>query len=937
MKSRAMIAVVAVAGIVGAWWFFAGGDRGRGKGGPGDRSDQGDAPALSQHLQVAGERVAIPAWFGQTGAPSRRIAGRVVYEGAPVAGAQVRLVSALFTSGFAPEPVIETDDDGRFDFGALPAAQYQVTATAPDRMPYGRPVDLRDPVEQPPPDQLELRLRDCTARLVASVVDASGGPIDGVSVRVSSWRWLITGVTDERGELELCVVPGSSRTTVHADGYGKLERRLYVVGRTPANFELTPAATLTGRVELDGRAIPRARVTVRSHRYSGPATSVEHTLTDSDGTFSIDTLTAGRYRVSASADNAESESTQVVVRAGEITPEVVIQLEPTVAISGVVMEEDTPVAGVSLVASMQSGSGSGSAVSQEDGTFVITGMRAGVVELASGTHKLLEPEQVQVDATVGADIVVDIAAQATIRGRVVHKGKPVVDATVSTRGGATLSDRRGEFTLRGLDAGKYELYAESQRVGAFTRRVEVEVGEGETKTGVELELDLEASIAGKVVDETGAPLAGAYLAFSLRGGRDFGRATTEEDGSFLATAMSGGGEYEVVIQRSAATSLQLSPASGESFPTVKLDDGASAVTGVEFVVSSETFSISGRAERASGAPVADALVQVYRQRRRSGAGEVPQAITDVEGSFQLTGLPKGDYYLWVELGEGTRSPWTKVAAGTEDVVVVLPDTGTVDGELIGFTEPVEVTLRGERHRQTYRVRVASDRFRLDDVAAGEYQVVVAGASEGEISKITVEADQIVAVKLQNPGTGEIRGRVVDFDSGEAKSGYRCSWTKLGESKSAYAFSDGWAKSDGDGRFAMKAPAGKVELRCFNPSSTRDERVSEPTAKIEAGQTTSVSIFVVRSEVREYDIDAGFFMIDADPKVQYVFSGSAAARAGLKVDDRIVAINGTDVTMLPGEAAFHLLGRYIDQTVELTVRRGSEQLTLELPIKRRQRN
>src|SRR5206468_3554000 len=61
---------------------------------------------------VAG--VALPSWFGQRGAPVRRIAGRVTFAGEPVAGATVELASELTDAGVLPAAVRCTGSDGRF-------------------------------------------------------------------------------------------------------------------------------------------------------------------------------------------------------------------------------------------------------------------------------------------------------------------------------------------------------------------------------------------------------------------------------------------------------------------------------------------------------------------------------------------------------------------------------------------------------------------------------------------------------------------------------------------------------------------------------------------------------------------------------------------------------------------------------------------------------
>src|SRR4051812_25174229 len=49
------------------------------------------------------EGAVAPPWFGQRGAPVRRLAGRVTYDDKPIAGATVELASELTDVGLLPK------------------------------------------------------------------------------------------------------------------------------------------------------------------------------------------------------------------------------------------------------------------------------------------------------------------------------------------------------------------------------------------------------------------------------------------------------------------------------------------------------------------------------------------------------------------------------------------------------------------------------------------------------------------------------------------------------------------------------------------------------------------------------------------------------------------------------------------------------------------
>src|SRR5262249_54089030 len=143
---------------------------------------------------------------------------------------------------------------------------------------------------------------------------------------------------------------------------------------------------------------------------------------------------------------------------------------------------------------------------------------------------------------------IEADAGATVSGRITYRGKPVEGADVHTTTSRATSDPDGKYTLSRVEAGEVQIYAQSNRLGAFTPGPSIVIADGEHKT-VDITLDLSASIAGIVVDQNDQPVAGVTLSFSLLHGRDFATATTADDGSFIARAMSGGGDYIYAVRR----------------------------------------------------------------------------------------------------------------------------------------------------------------------------------------------------------------------------------------------------------------------------------------------------------------------------------------------------------------------------------------------------
>jgi C-terminal processing protease CtpA/Prc len=65
------------------------------------------------------------------------------------------------------------------------------------------------------------------------------------------------------------------------------------------------------------------------------------------------------------------------------------------------------------------------------------------------------------------------------------------------------------------------------------------------------------------------------------------------------------------------------------------------------------------------------------------------------------------------------------------------------------------------------------------------------------------------------------------------------------------------------------------------------------------------------------------------RVVEVPTNSPAQRAGLRVDDRVLKVDGTPVAGLSGDAVHKLLSGEVGSTVTLEVLRGAERLTLPI--------
>ncbi len=936
MKRRraALLALVLVGLVAGGtlWWRARAGTSAAGTAGSG----AGGAGGLHGiRPDRAGDVPAAVAWLAQPGLAPRRIAGRVTHAGSPVAGAHVRAENEATRAGLLPIPEVTTGADGRFDLGVLPPLVYEVTAQAAKLAPSGARVDLRDPTARPPADALELVLDACTASLHGRVRDVSGGIVAGAAVRAYSGWGAASTRADTEGSYELCVTPGELVLEASADGYGRAFARASARRRTERDLALTPEAIIEGQVVRAEGGAPVVGALVSAGRVS--------VLSGADGRFALAGLRPGRYAVAARADGLAMRSAiEVQVRVGQPGEEIVCRLEAMLRVTGHVLEGKQAVAGARVMPQVGGRPGGGEdwsglpdAVTQADGSFAIDGLPAVEITFAVRDHEVLEPDFAVVDAQ-HTDVTLQVKAMARIRGRVTQGGQPVANANVYVRQeGAALAYGRtggdGRYELTGLEVGTYGVGADSEALGAFAADKPVVLAGGEIREGVDLELDLAGQIAGTVVDERGAPVAGVFVSFSLVGGADWGRDQTTADGSFVARGLSGGGDYEPEVRPSEDSPATMRPARGTKYPRVAVRDGTTQVSGVRITVALERLAIGGRVVDAAGAPVPDLEVEAIRTEDRfeNGGYERPSAevTSDDDGRFRLDGLLAGTYLVRANDGAGGSFEVPEVAAGRLDVVVRVPAPGRIEGTLEGFSGAARVDAYGPGFGR-FRARVSGAGFTFEGLPPGEYHLTASAGALAATGDATVVAKQTARVTLHAAGSARVNGRVVDVRTGAPLAGRVC----------GVVYAPGTdlptARSDADGRFVVDVAAGvELAVGCSPRDWMRESAAAKPL-ELRAGETIEVKVeMVVRSERGPrgwlgVEVDGG----DRALSVLAVVPRTPAAAAGIVAGDVLIRVDDVPVEGLGGWGAGLLISdRPIGGTVRLGISRAGVERALVVAL------
>jgi len=922
-----LAALVLLVVALGIWWLTRGPEGGSqeaqaasapspgapARGGAGPAPER---PALSG-VPAATGRHSLPGWLAQAEAPARRVAGHVTFEGQPVAAALVRLEPQPFPSGFSA-PELRSGADGSFDFGLQPAMVHAVSASAPGRTEAKLEVDLRDPLAEPAPESLELAVTTCDARLVGHVLDSGGGPVEHARLRPASG----TGVeTNAAGEFELCLPPGYNTLQLSADGYGPMRVALQVLGKTRRDLLLTPEATIAGRVVTEDGNQPVADALVRAwpRQYvPGTAPASVTALSAADGAFRL-AVAPGEYRVAANTLGASTRNpVQVSALGGRATDPVVLKLAALPTLRGHVKSAGKPVAGAHVMAMVTAGNDRYEAVSQEDGSFVISPVQPGPLSFTATPYAVVAPKSF-VMPKASATVELEVKKKASLRGVVRSAGGKVVGgANIQVGSGfeptSTSSGPDGRYVLKGLAAGTHNLTAGSERVGGFVEVKDLKLADGEDRV-LDLELTSAASISGKVVSEQGVPVVGAVVVFTLMQTRDEGRGVTDSEGAFVCNAMTGGGAYKVEVFPSTVSRTPYSPA-GEPFPPVALADGASHVEGVTLTVKYEQLSLSGRVVDLAGAPVPDAKVRALAVTEGQPPVfnpwmELPFSVTDAQGAFRIDGLTSGTWALQAKSPEGAEAVNPSSAAGATGVVITLRPTGGIDGTLVGYEEAPVVYAQELGGQKFVPGQVDGSTFHVS-VPAGVYTVTGMNTREGDAQRVEVKEGAVSKVTLTSRGRGTLVGSAVEHTTRQPVEGAIChAVVTSGEQLGITNWDTNTAPTtDATGHFTVDpSPAGEIAVTCMVASmdySSGSQRLVLPRGgRAEA----SLELVYRRKDAPVGDLGLSFDESSLTPQVRGVRAGSPAAKAGVVAGDVLTSIDGGGLAKLDSWGVETLIGNH----------------------------
>lgn len=350
-------------------------------------------------------------------------------------------------------------------------------------------------------------------------------------------------------------------------------------------------------------------------------------------------------------------------------------------------------------------------------------------------------------ASISGAVVSDTGAPVSGTTVTVHRRS----GTSWRYGGSVQTDAQGAYALSGLGEGSFtiefrppattgllpEWWANARDQATATT---LTLSPGQSRTGLTATLDRGATVAGTVRYSSGSTVSGAGVTVMDRTGAEIGRATTDTAGRYTVSGLPAVAATVGAVG-SGGTQLEGGASTLAGAPSRTLVLGAT--TSVDLSLSGRTVSGTVRIA-GSAAPLNAGTVTLASAANADGVS----AKVGTDGRYRLLAVPAGAYAARVEspdeayattwsdgAGSSADASYFRVASSniTKDLTITRSATltGTTDATAAGWSW-VQL-LRWNGYQFEYRTATSAapgSRFTFAGLAPGQYTVMVADVYQG---------------------------------------------------------------------------------------------------------------------------------------------------------------------------------------------------------------
>ncbi len=364
----------------------------------------------------------------------------------------------------------------------------------------------------------------------------------------------------------------------------------------------------------------------------------QQTTTGADGRYTLSNLTAGTYRVTPSLDEYDftpvNQPVTVNETNGDATNVNFVGTVRTYSIGGRVVGT-----GGGGLAGIRVSLGAQSTTTAADGSYLFTGLVAGDYTVTpSRSEWRFRPvsRTVTVNRRSGSAAGVDFTGERLmyiVSGYIADtSGRALAGVNVAMGLATTATGADGRYRFTNVPAGTYTLTPTLAEYTFVPVSQQATVGEAVgNATGVNFTGSRRTYSISGTITSAGAPLAGVKVRVDGRS------TTTAADGTYSVGGLPAG-VYTVTPERAEYT---FAPPNR----SVQVDETRGNATGVDFVGTRHTYSISGRIT-GDGSNLAGVQVKAGPHSATTGA----------DGTYVITGLFAGTYTVTPSLAEWTFTP-----------------------------------------------------------------------------------------------------------------------------------------------------------------------------------------------------------------------------------------------------------------------------------------